>query len=78
VFCAEPIRPKDCGCAIPKAEGGEMIYHFECYIRLAVGSRAHQQRKCSCYGGTGQDAPGQTRREAAMAAFDYWVRYGRE
>jgi hypothetical protein len=63
---------------IPTAEGSETPYHIECYIRLTVGSLAHQQRKCSCYGGTEHDPPGMTLRQAAIAAFEYWIACGRE
>ncbi len=77
-FCQEPITAADRGCTVPNTEGGETPYHFECHIRLAVGSLAHQQGKCSCYGGTEHDPPGMTLRQAAMAAFEYWIEYGRE
>lgn len=74
-FCLEPIDARDRGCAVPNAEGGETPYHFECHIRLAIGSIAHQKRRCSCYGGTEHDPPGMTLRQAAKEAFAHWVAY---
>ena len=68
----------DRGCAIPDLSGGETPFHFECHMRLVIGSLAHQQRRCSCYGGTEHDPPGMTLRHAAIEAFAYWVAYGRE
>lgn len=45
--------------------------HYECGIRLMVGSVAHLEGRCSCYvpGATETDPPGMTLREAAVAAF---------
>ena len=42
--------------------------HYECGLRSVIGSLAHLQRTCSCYGGTGHDPPEMTKREAARAA----------
>jgi hypothetical protein len=69
--CEEPIAPGDSGYTMPYvAEGGvaERALHRECFLRGVVGSVGHQQRRCSCYGGTLEDPPGLTRREAAAAA----------
>jgi len=74
-FCEEPIELGDRGCTIPHIEergASEKPYHFECHIRMIVGSLAHQQRRCSCYGGTEHDPPGMTLRQAARAAFHFW------
>jgi len=45
-------------------------YHSECIARLAVGSLAHVQGRCSCFveGGPRGDPLGMTKREAARAA----------
>lgn len=42
--------------------------HRECVIRSIVGSVGHQEGRCSCFGGTEEDPPGMTKREAARAA----------
>lgn len=42
--------------------------HWECAARAVLGSVGHQQGRCGCYGGTEEDPPGMTRREAARAA----------
>ena len=75
-FCQEPIEHDEQGVMVTHIEQhgvSERAYHFECQIRLTIGSLAHQQRRCSCYGGTEHDPPGMTLREAARAAFQYWL-----
>ena len=72
-FCREPIQIGDRGCMIPDFSGCDNPFHFECHMRLVIGSLAHQQRRCSCYGGTEHDPPGMTLRQAARAAFEYWT-----
>lgn len=42
--------------------------HRECAIRSVVGSAAHQLKECSCYGGTREDPPNLSIREAAKLA----------
>lgn len=44
--------------------------HYECAVRTAVGSIGHQLHKCSCYGGTEEDPPDMTKRQAAKAALE--------
>ncbi|HZT29450.1 MAG TPA: hypothetical protein VFA33_06185 [Bryobacteraceae bacterium] len=75
-FCLEPIETGNRGVIIPHIDTdgeSEKPYHFECHMRMVVGSLAHQQRRCSCYGGTEHDPPGMTLRQAARAAFEYWI-----
>lgn len=50
--------------------------HFECGLRSIIGSVGHQKKNCSCYGGTEEDPPGMTRREAAKAAMEYFYEHG--
>lgn len=47
------------------------VIHHECAARSALGSVGHQAGRCSCYGGTDEDPPGMTKREAARAAQAY-------
>ena len=44
--------------------------HQECMLRAVAGSAAHMLRECSCYGGTREDPPGMTKRQAAKLALD--------
>lgn len=44
------------------------LIHFECAARGTLGSVGHQLRKCSCWGGTEDDPPHMTKRQAAQAA----------
>lgn len=69
-YCEEPIKEGDRGFTIPIAgSDSEAPYHHPCFIRTIIGSVGHQQKKCSCYGGTEEDPPDMTKREAALAAF---------
>jgi hypothetical protein len=62
-WCDEPIAPDD-----RLAPNCQAPTHYECGLRAAVGSLGHQRKLCSCYGGTYDDPPGATRRQAAIAA----------
>jgi hypothetical protein len=49
-------------------------YHYACWIRSAVGSVAHLERRCSCYiaGSPAHDPEGLSRRQAAEVALRRW------
>jgi len=48
-------------------------WHEECLMRNIVGSVRHQQKRCTCYGGTEEhEDSGLSRRAAARAAYSYW------
>jgi hypothetical protein len=67
--CKEPILRSDAGFAVPcLGEPLLIAYHRACFLRGIFGSVAHQKKQCSCYGGSGEDDPNLTRREAAEAA----------
>lgn len=66
-YCEEPILEGDTGTA----DSLELVLHYECGLRLAIGSVGHMKGLCSCFGGTEEDPPG-TRRQAAIAAARYW------
>jgi len=73
VWCGEPIMPGEDGVIWENA-GCE---HIECFIRSIVGSVAHQEHRCSCYGGSDDhEEKGMTKRAAARAAFENWQRWG--
>lgn len=54
------------------------LAHRVCAFRQVVGSVAHVERRCSCYvaSATDGDPEGLTRREAAEAAVQAWMRRG--
>lgn len=74
--CDEPIRIDD---HIESYCNGPMA-HRECFMRQAIGSVAHQEKRCSCFipGSDCGDPPGMTRREAAKAAVELFYRTRRE
>lgn len=67
LWCQEPITRADLARA-HRAKLRMPGIHLECAIRNIVGSVGHQLRRCSCFGGTEEDPPGLTRRQAASAA----------
>lgn len=48
------------------------LWHRECAARSVLGSVAHLEFRCSCFGGnqTDGDPPGYTRRQAARASLE--------
>lgn len=53
---------------------GEPAYmHYECGARSVLGSVGHLKGNCTCYGGTEEDPPGMTRRQAAWVAWTTWL-----
>jgi len=66
VYCEEPIAPDERGYFYVGAPPPPV--HYECFVRQIVGSVAHQQHRCSCYGGHDEDPPELSRRAAAKLA----------
>lgn len=71
-WCTEPVLPTDRTDRFVHvtADGNVAVqhWHWECAARQAVGSVGHQLGRCSCFGGTEDDPPEMSRREAAQAA----------
>jgi hypothetical protein len=70
--CAEPVLYTDEAREIGHlgADGSDTArwWHLECALRILYGSVGHQMERCECYGGTEEDPPDMTAREAAVAA----------
>lgn len=62
--CGERFTDGDIGTI----DGGGTALHYECGMRLVVGSVGHQNKTCFCFGGQDEDPPGMTKREAAREA----------
>lgn len=74
-WCDEQIMEGDDGLLIPHigAEVSEMPRHQECFLREVIGSLAHQQKRCSCFGGFDEeDSPLVSKRQAAKDAVAYF------
>ena len=67
-YCDEEIGEGD-----PVMDGATQTFHRECLIRAVAGSAAHQLGECSCFGGTRQDPPGMTLRQAAKLAYETFL-----
>jgi hypothetical protein len=82
IFCEEAIEETDSGVMVSSWDKGAAEFirvplHVDCHIADAVGSVAHQQKRCRCYGGIeehDEDNWGLSRREAAKAAVAYFER----
>lgn len=66
VFCDEPVFAHEQDPCFRQP------CHTECSCRSIIGSVAHQEHRCACYGGSGEDDPALTKREAAKAAYKCW------
>jgi hypothetical protein len=81
-YCGEPVAPGEARAIAVVGLAGvpgtsSLAIHRECLLRQFVGSVGHQLGTCSCHGGTADDPPGMTRREAAIAATElYRMRRG--
>ncbi len=79
LWCKEPIQEGDKGVVMPNVSGIAIAEakvsleptHYECLMRQILGSVGHQKGLCSCYGGTEEDPPGLSKREAACAAYQH-------
>lgn len=73
-YCGEPITTQS--MPMPHYDGKQFYmheYHYECYMRMIVGGLNHLKKTCKCAGGSDTpDPPEMTKRQAALAAFDYW------
>lgn len=71
MYCTEEVVQGDMGTM----DSTGVVLHHECQFRMVVGSLAHQQRRCSCYGGVDAELPeGMSLREEAreaMQLFEY-------
>jgi hypothetical protein len=68
ILCKESVIEGDLGLISSSGQ----VTHYECGMRGVVGSVGHQQRKCSCFGGTEEDPPDMTYRQSAIAACRLW------
>ena len=63
-YCDEPVE----GTFMELEDGSKL--HVECNFRMIAGSAAHQLGECSCVGGSREDPPGLSKRDAARLAFE--------
>jgi hypothetical protein len=73
IFCEESITAEDNGIATPfvRVIDGKTVadvghVHKECQARAAMGSVAHLEHRCSCYGIEEKEFPGTYREEALI------------
>jgi len=76
IWCDEVLLPSDTRHTYANGPSA----HRACALRQVVGSVAHLERRCSCYvpGATEGDPDGLTRRAAAEAAVQAFMRLGQE
>ncbi len=75
-WCGENILATEWGIIVPGIEEDDVclavedkVYHNECGYRFKRGSVGHITRQCPCFGGTEEDPPNTTKRQAALLAF---------
>lgn len=76
-WCGEPILEGEAGVCFPQVYivvGGIelrewLAYHLECHLRQVLGSYGHLTKQCSCHGGSLEDPPELSRRQAALLAY---------
>lgn len=73
LHCEEAIDADAEGMIMPPAM---RPIHRECLLRTVLGSVGHQKKTCHCHGGTEEDPPGLSKRDAARAAVAYWKAHG--
>jgi hypothetical protein len=77
--CGEEIVATDQGQRMPFAHDGgvELVnQHKECGLRNVMGPLAHLERRCRCFGGTDHDTPGLTKRQEALAVWEWITEHG--
>jgi hypothetical protein len=80
IGCDEVVFERDDRTSIIDGSTGQRRWgHFECAMRMAIGSAAHLNRECSCYvpGSHEGDPDGVSRRDAAIAAWEIYARQHR-
>lgn len=80
LFCETPIAEGDNGVMMAAVDKGgwKMVpLHKECNLRMVVGSIAHLEHRCPCYGGHDGDPVGVSKREAAKLVWNFWLARGR-
>lgn len=70
LWCDEPIEAGERGYFYSGTEPPAI--HYACFVRQIIGSVAHQQRRCTCFGGHEEDPPGISKRQAARLALLMW------
>lgn len=76
-WCGEPVAKGDQGVELPHHDGSTWSYrpwHEECLMRSLIGSMAHIEGRCSCFGGT--DEPAVNKREEAKKVYTRWYKAG--
>jgi hypothetical protein len=78
-WCEEPILQGEGGVWMLHWEPDgavEKPWHQECSFRTVMGSKAHLEQRCTCYGGQDHDDPNMTAREEAIWVLNYWTSKG--
>jgi hypothetical protein len=76
LWCEEPVLDTE-RMVLMQYMGPESTemrrFHHACSARSILGSLGHLKKTCHCYGGDLEDPPGLTKREAAEAAYRFFL-----
>lgn len=80
MYCSEIIAAGESGITMPYMRDAHLKperapAHIECFLRSIIGSVAHQQHRCSCYGGTEDDSDARSYREQAREAMAWLMEH---
>jgi len=76
-WCEEHIEPDQNGIEMVHGWGPGWEYrpiHQECLMRSVIGSLAHIEGRCTCFGGTMDfNEPRMSKRQEALIVFQRWL-----
>src|SRR5262249_5201489 len=71
-YCDEPFKPGERQIDMLPIDSPRV--HYECLMRMVIGSVAHQQKRCPCYGQPDEPIT-KSLREDALEAYAYHQRH---
>lgn len=80
LYCEEVITTDESGVTMPSIEAAGTTrrpIHIECFLRSTLGSVAHQEQRCTCFGGTAEDSDDRSYREQARELMSWLIEHSR-
>jgi hypothetical protein len=82
LFCEEIIVADESGVITPylgigMGEPQRRPGHIECWLRSVLGSVAHQEQRCTCFGGSIDDSDDRSYRVQARELMSWLIEHGK-